>query len=319
MQAVVYERFGPPEVLELREVPTPEPQDNEILVKIHATSVVHEDPNFRKSPGFNGFFKPKQPILGGDFAGEVAAVGSAVTEYTVGDRVYGYPSLAMGCHAQYVCIAQDGPLWRMPANMGFTEAAAIPDGSLTALGFLRDLGQVEAGMAVAILGASGSVGSSAVQLARHFGADVTGVASTVNQELVRSLGADSVLDYKADSFALPPGVFDIIFDTVGKYPYPTCRNALKANGTYLTTVPTLPALWHSLAGRITGGKQVKFGAMGLRPVAKKRDGLRQLTEIIEAGGLKAVIDRRYPLAEMAEAHRYVETGRKRGNVVITVT
>ena len=317
MQAVVYLKFGPPEVLQLAEVPTPTPADNEVLVRIHATAVVADDPMMRRAPGFNGIVRPKHRILGGDFAGEVAAVGRGVTTFQPGDRVYGYPNLAMGCYAQYTCLAEDGPLELMPANVSYQEAAAVPNGSLTALGFLAGIGGVQAGQRVLVYGASGSVGTAAVQLAKHFGADVSGVCSTGNVELVASLGADRVIDYTREDFA-DSGGYDIIFDTVGKCPVGRAKGALNPGGLFMTTVPNFDVMLQALLTSGGRGKRVRFGAMGLRSQARKRAGLEELRRIIEAGGLRAVIDRTYPLAEIVEAHRYVETGRKKGNVVITV-
>jgi NADPH:quinone reductase-like Zn-dependent oxidoreductase len=316
MKAIVYTKFGPPEVLHLREVEKPTPKANEVLIKIYATTVVKEDPDLRASPGFNGFRKPRNPILGQELAGEVEAIGRDVTRFKPGDQVFGIG--AFGAHAEYKCMPEDGALAIKPANMSYEEAASVPNGALTALPFLRDRGNIQSKQTVLIYGASGSVGTAAVQLAKYYGAEVTGVCSTTNLEWVKSLGADQVIDYTQEDFTENGKTYNIIFDTVGKCSFSGCKGSLTESGVYLTTVPMprtmLQVLWTSIAG----GKKAKFAATGLRPAGKKTKDLLFLTKLIEAGEIKAVIDRRYSLEQMAEAHRYVETGHKKGNVVITV-
>jgi NADPH:quinone reductase-like Zn-dependent oxidoreductase len=316
MKAIVYTKFGPPEVLHLREVEKPTPKANEVLIKIYATTVVKEDPDMRASPGFNGFLKPRHPILGQELAGEVEAIGKDVTRFKPDDQVFGIDMF--GAYAEYKCMPEDGALALKPANMSYEEAASVPNGALTALPFLRDKGKIQSGQTVLIYGASGSVGAAAVQLARYYGAEVTGVCSTTNLEWVKSLGADQVIDYTQEDFTENGKTYNIIFDTVGKCSFSGCKGSLTESGVYLTTVPMprtmLQVLWTSIAG----GKKAKFAATGLRPAGKKTKDLLFLTELIEAGKLKAVIDRRYSLEQMAEAHRYVEKGHKKGNVVITV-
>jgi NADPH:quinone reductase-like Zn-dependent oxidoreductase len=316
MKAIVYTKFGPPEVLHLQEVRKPAPKDNEVLIKIYATTVVKEDPDMRASPGFNGFLKPRNPILGQELAGEVEAIGNAVTRFKPGDQVFGIDMF--GAYAEYKCMPENGALAIKPANMSYEDAVSIPNGALTALPFLRDKGNVQSEQNVLIYGASGSVGAAAVQLARYYGADVTGVCSTANLEWVKSLGADQVIDYTQEDFTENGKTYDIIFDTVGKGSFSECKGSLTDKGIYLATVPTpimmIQALW--TANR--GGKKVKFVAAGLRPASEKIKDLIFLTELIEAGKMKAVIDRCYPLEHMVEAHRYVEKGHKKGNVVITV-
>ena len=319
MQAMVYTRFGPPEVLQLTEVDKPVPQPNEVLIRIYATAVAAEDPGMRAAPGLNGFLKPKRPILGFYLAGEVEAIGSAVTRFSPGDQVYGNTGLnVLGTYAEYVCLPEDGALARMPANLTYAEAAAIPNGALTALPFLRDAAQLQRGQSVLIIGASGAVGSSAVQLAKAMGATVTGVTSTPNLALVQSLGADAVIDYTTTDFTTTGARYDVIFDTTGKHAYGRCRGALTAQGVYITTVPTPATMLRMLWSSRFGGQQVRFAATGLRPADAKAADLSLVNGLIAAGQLKAVIDRSYPLAQMAEAHRYVATGHKKGNVVITV-
>lgn len=316
MKAMVYTKFGPPEVLHLTDVTKPTPKDNEVLIRIYATTVVKEDPDMRASRGFNGFLRPRNPILGQELAGEVEAVGKAVTRFRPGDAVFGFGMF--GAYAEYKCMPEDGALTVKPANMSYEEAAAVPNGALTALPFLRDKGHIQPGQAVLIYGASGSVGTAAVQLAKHFGAEVTGVCSTANLEMVKSLGADHVIDYTREDFTQNGKVYDIIFDTVGRRSFAECKGSLTDTGVYLTTVPTPAVMFQVLRAAGSGGKKARFMAAGLRPASEKAKDLAFLKELIEAGTFKAVIDRCYPLQQMAEAHRYVEMGHKKGNVVIMV-
>jgi NADPH:quinone reductase-like Zn-dependent oxidoreductase len=317
MKAIVYTKFGPPDVLQLREVEKPTPKVNEVLIKIYATTVVKEDPDMRASPGFNGLLKPRNSILGQELAGEVEAIGRDVTRFRPGDQVFGIDSF--GANADYKCMPENGALAIKPTNMSYEEATSVPNGALTALPFLRDKGNIQRGQTVLIYGASGSVGAAAVQLARYYGAKVTGVCSTANLEMVKSLGADQVIDYTQEDFTKNGKSYDIIFDTVGKRSFSECKGSLADEGVYLATVPTpavmFQALWTAKSG---GSKKVKFAATGLRSASKKIKDLIFLTEWIEAGKIKPVIDRRYPLEQMAEAHRYVEQGHKKGNVAITV-
>jgi len=318
MKAIVYTKFGPPDVLQLKEVEKPTPKEDEVLIRVYATAVAAEDPGMRASPGLNGLRKPKNPILGSYLAGEIEAVGIEVKRFKEGDQVFGSTFPAGGAYAEYICVPEKGALASKPVNMTYEEAAAIPNGGLTALPFLRDKGKIQSGQKVLINGASGAVGTAAVQLARYFGAEVTGVCSTTNLELVKSLGADKVIDYTKEDFTQTGQTYDIIFDAVGKSSFSRCKDSLTKSGIYLTTVPMpadiLQMLWTSIAG----GKKVRFAATGLRPAGKKAKDLVFIKELIEAGEIKAVIDRRYPLEQIAEAHSYVEKGHKKGNVVITV-
>jgi NADPH:quinone reductase-like Zn-dependent oxidoreductase len=316
MKAIVYTKFGPPEVLHLQEVEKPAPKANEVLTKIHATTVVKEDPDMRASPGFNGFLKPRNLILGQELAGEIEAIGKDVTRFKPGDQVFGFDMF--GAYAEYKCMPENGALAIKPANMSYEEAASVPNGALTALPFLRDKGMIQSGQTVLIYGASGSVGAAAVQLAKYYGAEVTGVCSTANLEWVKSLGADHVIDYTKDDFTENGKTYDIIFDTVGKRSFSECKGSLRDEGIYLATVPTPVIMLHALWTAKSSGKKVRFVATGLRPAREKIKDLVFLTELIEAGKIKPVIDRCYPLEKMAEAHRYVEAGHKKGNVVITV-
>jgi NADPH:quinone reductase-like Zn-dependent oxidoreductase len=316
MKAIVYTKFGPPEVLHLQEVEKPTPKANEVLIKIYATTVVKEDPDMRASPGFNGLLKPRHPILGQELAGEVEAIGKDVTRFKRGDQVFGFDMF--GAYAEYKCMPENGALAIKPVNLSYEEAASIPNGALTALPFLRDKGKIQSGQTVLIYGASGSVGIAAVQLAKYYGTEVTGVCSTANLEWVKSLGADHVIDYTQEDFTENGKTYDIIFDTVGKRSFSACKGSLTGEGIYLATVPTpammLQALWTAKLGR----KKVKFIAAGLRPAREKIKDLVFLTELIEAGKIKAAIDRCYSLEQIVEAHRYVEQCHKKGNVVITV-
>jgi NADPH:quinone reductase-like Zn-dependent oxidoreductase len=317
MKAIVYTEFGPPEVLRLKEVEKPTPKDNEVLIRIYATTVVVEDPGMRSSPGVNGFRKPKNSILGQEFAGEIEVIGKDVTRFTKGDKVFGIDWY--GAYAEYKCMPEDKALTIKPTNMTYEEAAAVPNGALTALPFLRDKGQIKRGQKVLINGASGSVGTYAVQLAKYYGTEITGVCSAGNFELVKSLGADKVIDYTQDDFTQNGETYDIIFDTVGKRSFSECKNSLKKNGVYLTTIPTLAVLPNILVTLKGGGKRVKFAATGLRPARKKAKDLLYIKELVEAGEIKAVIDRTYSMEQIVEAHRYVETGHKKGNVVIKIS
>jgi NADPH:quinone reductase-like Zn-dependent oxidoreductase len=316
MKAVVYTKFGPPDVLHLQEVEKPTPKDNEVLIKISATAVTKEDPDMRASPGFNGLLKPRNPILGQELAGEVEAVGRNVTRFRPGDQVFGIDGF--GAYAEYKCMPEAGALAIKPDNLSFEEAASIPNGVLTALPFLRDKGNIQSGQTVLIYGASGSVGTAAVQLAKYYGAKVTGVCSTTNLERVKSLGADRVIDYTQEDFTENGQAYDIIFDTVGKRSFSECKGSLKDESIYLTTVPTPAVVLQMLWPLPAGNKKAKFAATGLRSASEKVQDLVFIKELVEAGKLKAVIDRCYPLEEIAEAHRYVEQGHKKGNVVITV-
>jgi NADPH:quinone reductase-like Zn-dependent oxidoreductase len=316
MKAIVYTKFGPPEVLQLQEVEKPTPKANEVLIKIVATTVVKEDPDWRASPGFNGILKPRHPILGQELAGEVEATGRNVTRFSPGDQVFGMDTF--GAYAEYKCMPEDRALAIKPVNLSYEEAASVPNGALTALPFLRDKGKIQSGQTVLIYGASGSVGAAAVQLARYHGAEVTGVCSTANLEWVSSLGADQVIDYTQEDFAKNGKTYDIIFDTGSKRSFSECKGSLTDEGIYLATVPTPVMMLQALLTAKGRCKKVKFVAAGLRPASEKIKDLVFLTTLIEAGSLKPVIDRCYPLEQMAEAHRYVGQGHKKGNVVITV-
>ena len=323
MKAIIITKYGPPEVLEVRQVDKPAPKDNEVLIRIYASAVVATDPMFRKGDPFIGRFftgltKPKHAIPGDVLAGETEAVGKNVTRFKPGDQVYAACAMTQGGQAEYICLPENGPLAIKPANMSYEEAAGIPDGGLGALNFLRDAGNIQSGQSVLINGASGSVGTYAVQLAKYFGAQVTGVCSTANVELVRSLGAEHVIDYTTEDFTKDGKTYDFIFDAVGKSSLSRCKNSLTQSGVYVTTVPALDFMLGTLLTSKSKGKRAAFVAPGLRSSSDKAKDLNFLKELIEAGEIKSVIDRRYPLEQIVEAHCYVETGHKRGNVVITL-
>lgn len=322
MKAIVLDKYGSPEVLRLEEVEKPTPKDNEVLVRIHATTVTPPDCAFRKGEPFiarlySGLMRPKLKP-GGELAGEIEHVGKDVELFKKGDHVFGSAGPDFGAHAEYTCLPEDGTLAPRPANVTFEEAAAVCDGALTALPFLRDKANIQSGQTILVNGASGSVGAAAVQLAKHFGAEVTGVCSTRNVELVKSLGADKVIDYTREDFTKRGETYDVIFDAVGKSSFSRCKSSLKQGGSYLTTVPSLAIPLQMLWTSNIGSKKATLALTGLRPSSEKARDLLFIKELVEAGELKPVIDRRYSLERIAEAHRYVETGHKRGSVVVTL-
>ena len=321
MKAIVYEKYGPPDVLQLKEVARPVPKEDEVLIRIYATTATLYDCWVRSStapPGFwlfsrigSGLRKPKQPILGTELAGEIEAVGAEVTRIKAGDQVFAF-SADLGAYAEYICLSE-GAVGIKPANMTFEEAAAVPQGALTALYFLRK-GNVQSGGKILIFGASGGVGGYAVQLAKHhFGAEVTGVCSTSKIEYVKSLGADQVIDYTKEDFTKSGQTYDVILDTIGKSSVLRSSRSLKKEGFYLFTTFGLPKLFPILWLNLTSSQKVILGL-----VEESSEELTFLKELIEEGKIRPVIDRRFPLDQAAEAHRYVEAGQKKGQVVITV-
>jgi NADPH:quinone reductase-like Zn-dependent oxidoreductase len=320
MRAVVQDRYGPPEVLHIEEVEQPVPGAGEVLIRVHASTVSQTDTHVRASTVifwrlFLGWSRPRHRTLGVDLAGVIAAVGPGVTRYRVGDEVFGMVGWRAGAHAEYVVLREGDPIALKPANLTFEEAASICDGAMQGLATLRK-GRVGTGTRVVVYGASGSLGTSAVQIAKHWGAHVTGVTSTKNVELVRSLGADDVIDYTRDDLTTRGPVYDVIIDAVGKYAFFWARNALKPGGAYVET-DFGPHKLHTLAwwflSRFIGGKHLRFGAG-----SRRRADVEYMRELIEAGAYRPVIDSVYPMDQVVEAHRHVEGWRKVGNVVLTI-
>lgn len=319
MKAVVYSKYGSPDVLELRDVEKPTPKDNEVLIKIYATSVTAGDIRMRKADPFavrffNGLLRPKKTcILGNELAGVIEAVGKDVRLFKKGDKVFGQAGLTLGSYAEYICLAENGTIALMPTNLTFEEAGSIAFGGDTSFHFLKTA-NIRSGQKVLIYGASGSLGTAAVQLAKYFGAEVTGLCSSSNIELVKSLGADKVIDYTKEDFTKNGQAYDIIYDTIGKSPFAGCVKSLKSNGIYLRAVhmklsPIVQGLWTS----VTSSKKVIGGL-----ATERKENLLFIRDLIEKGKLKPVIDRCYTVEQIVEAHRYVEKGHKKGNVVITV-
>ncbi len=324
MKAAIYRRYGPPQVVEIRDVEKPVPKDNEVLVRIHATTVSAADWRMRRAVPFivrfmSGLWRPKKiQILGMEFAGTVESLGKAVTRFGEGDQVFGSTGFKFGAHAECVCLREDALLAIKPVNMTFEEAAAVLFGGMSALHFLRKA-NIQAGQKVLIYGASGSVGVFAVQLAKYFGAHVTGVCSTANLELVKSLGADEVVDYTKEDFSSAGLVYDVVFDTVGKSGFSRSLKSLKRGGSYVRVggsgrlLSILGGIVQEKWASITGAAKVIGGVAG-----GSAGDLSFLKGLIEAGKLRTVIDRCYSLDEIVEAHRYVEAGHKKGHVVVVL-
>ena len=328
MKAIVWTKYGSPDGLQLREVAKPAPRDNEVLIKVHAATASTPDSELRrlKLPLlfaiplrlYIGFIKPTRiTILGTEFAGEIESAGKEVTRYQPGDQVFGYTGLAMGTYAEYMCLAEKpsgmaGVFAKKPVNMSYEEAAAVPFGGLEALHSLGKI-EIQRGQKVLIVGAGGSIGTWTVQLAKHYGAEVTGVDHTVKLDMLRSIGADYVIDYTQEEFTKNGQTYDVILDTIGKSPFAGSLRSLRENGTYLNANPgLLGGIRMRWASKKSSKKIIPWTA------GYTTNNLLTLKELIEAGKLKPVIDRHYPLEQTAEAHRYVDSGQKKGNVVITV-
>jgi len=327
MKAVVWMEYGPPEGLQFREVQKPAPKENEVLVKIHATTVTAGDcemrrlelPLFFSTPMrvYNGLRAPKRiTILGQELAGEIEAVGEGVKSFKPGERVFATTGFNLGGYAEYICLpegAEDIALAKMPANMTFEEAAAVPFGGLESLHFLRQAG-IQPGQTVLINGAGGSIGTFGVQLAKHFGAEVTAVDSAGKLDMLRSIGADHTIDYRKEDFTTGGSKYSVIFDVIGKSPFSGCIRSLEENGYYLMANPRVSYMLRGAWVSQTSKKKVVSGT-----AQQKSEDLNYLRELAEAGGIRTVIDRTYPLEQTAEAHRYVESGEKQGNLIIKVT
>lgn len=323
MKAVIYTQYGDPNVLKVAHVTKPSPKENEVLIKIHATTVTTGDQKARSlalPKGFGligrlvfGVFAPRRKILGTEFAGKIVAIGQRVTRFKVGDNVFAYPGACFGGYAEYATIAEDQAIALMPDYLSYKEAAALSFGAATALNFLRDKAGIQRGDRVLIIGASGAVGTAAIQMAKYFGAHVSGVCSTGNIELVGSIGADRVIDYTQEDFSQHEDTYDIILDTTGTLTYQLAQHALRKDGRFLMVSGDLPQLLSMMCATKTDGKK---GIAGYAP--EKAEDLAFIADLVEAGQFSPVIDRCYPLEQIQEAHAYVDTGRKKGNVVIGV-
>jgi NADPH2:quinone reductase len=325
MKAIVHTKYGPPEELQLMEVEKPVPGDNEVLIKMHATTVTTTDCNARNftfvpvsfklfAKFFFGFKKPKINILGIDLAGEIEAVGKDVKLFKAGDQVFGSPGTKFGAHAEYVCVPETGALAIKPAGLSWEEAAAISLAGNTALFYIRDLAKIRSGQTILIHGASGAIGTYAVQLAKYYGAVVIGVCSGANAALVKSLGADKVIDYTKEDFTKSDERYDFVFGVVGKTTFAQCKDLLKPDGIYLENMMEVKDFLKVMWTSITGGKKIKGGVS-----TERAQNLNFFNELIASGKLEPVIDKVYPLERTAEAFQYVEQGHKKGNVVITIT
>ena len=322
MKAIVWTKYGPPEVLQLMEVEKPTPKDNELLIRIHATTATVGEcelrslriPIYFRLPlrTYIGFTKPRNKIPGFYLAGVIESTGKDVKLFNKGDQVFAFTGFGFGAYAEYKCLPENGVVATRPANMTYEEAAAVPFGGLEALHFLRE-GNIQSGQKILIYGAGGSIGTFAVQLAKHFGAEVTGVDNAGKLDMLRSIGADQVIDYTQEDFTNNGETYDVIFDVVGKSSFSRSKRSLKQNGRYLLANPGLSQRLRGLWTSMTSSKKIISSLTS--PTAKD---LLSLKELIEAGKIKSVIDRSYPLEQIAEAHRYVETGQKTGNVAITV-
>ena len=320
MKAIVHAKYGSPEVLKLKEIEKPVPKDNEVLIKIYATTVTAVDSIFRQGNQFfarlaTGVTKPKNPILGSEFSGEIESVGKDVKLFKAGDYVFGAYE---GTHCECICMPEDGAVAPNPSNVNYNEAAAVPYGTLTALPFLRDNGKIKKDQKVLIIGASGAVGTYAVQFAKYFGAEVTGVCSSSNVEMVKSIGADKVIDYTKENFTKSSEKYNIIFDTVGKSSFSDCKNSLTKNGIFLTAAISTAILFQMLWTSKMSAKKARIAFTGLRSAGDKAKDLGLIKELIESGKIKAVIDKTFTLDQIADAHSYVDKGHKKGNVVVTV-
>lgn len=328
MKAMVYEKYGPPDVLELKEIEKPSPKDNEVLIKVHATTVNRTDCGFLRAKPFivrffSGLLRPKNTILGNEFAGEIEAVGKDVTSFKAGEKVFGF-SDDFGAHAEYITMPEDGVLAIMPSRMTYEQAAPSNEGAHYALVDIK-AAHIESGQKVLINGATGAIGSSAVQLVKYIGADVTAVCDTKRIDMVKALGADRIIDYTKEDFTKLDEKFDVVFDAAGKSWFFKCRRLLKPGGYFVSTElgpflqNPLLALWTAIFGSLPAGEAGFGGKKALFPIPRHRkEYIEYFKKLIEEGKFKPVIDRTYPLEEVAEAFRYVETGEKTGNVVITV-
>lgn len=322
MEASVSKNYGTPEVFKIEEVTKPIPKHNEVLVRVYAATVTGSDLMMRKGKPYVGRLylglnKPKTTILGFDFAGEIVEKGKDVTSFKVGDKVFG-GTTALGCYAEYTCVNVDDVITTMPDNVSYLEAAPVSGSGITVMNFLKGLAKIKAGDKLLIIGASGSLGTYAVQIAKQFGAEVTGVCSTTNMKMVKELGADFVVDYTNEDFTKTGKQYDIIFDTVGKASFSECKNSLTVNGIFLSSVISFPLLLQIMKSSLFGTKKAKSSSTGMLPAKERLIYFLELKELLKAKKIKTVIDNSYPLSQMADAHKYVEKGHKKGNILISI-
>lgn len=321
MKAIITTSYGSPEIFKADTVAKPIAKPNEILVKIHASSVTKADTMMRTGKPYIGrlmlgLTKPKNPIWGTGFAGIIEAAGSDVTIFKPGDKVFGESLDSFGTYAEYITVPENGLVACLPKNLSFEEAAGMGDGGITSLNFLCNLGKIKTGQKVLINGASGALGTAAIQIAKHFGAEVTAVCSTKNLSMVKELGADLVIDYTQEDFTENKNSYDLIYDTVGKRSLKECCHSLTKNGVYASPVLGMPLLGSMMLSSVFGNKKARFSATGALPVKEIKRLMNVLIGIIEVGDLRGIIDRRYPLDQLADAHTYIDKGHKRGNVVL---
>ena len=320
MKAMISTKYGGPEILQLQEVDKPVPKDNEILVRIYAGTITSAETMMRTGYPligrlFMGILKPKNRISGTGFAGEIESIGKNVKLFKKGDKVFGESLVTFGTYAEYVCVEEEGIITSMPENLRNEEDAVVCDGAITSMNFLKNLANIQSGQSILINGASGSLGTAAVQLAKHFGASVTGVCSTRNIEMVKSLGADNVIDYKKVDFTKNGKTYDVIYDTIGKSSFKKCKNSLTEKGIYMSPVLDFSLLLQMIWTSIFGNKKAMFSATGMLPVESIQNFLVESKELLEAGKLKSIIDKRYSLEQISDAHRYIDKGHKKGNIV----
>lgn len=321
MKAVMCTKYGAPDVLEVGKITKPVPGDSQVLIKVYASSVTTADSMMRQGTPkyarlFLGLRRPKNPVTGTGFSGKIEAVGKAVTLFKVDDLVFGETALGFGANAEYVCVPENGIIIPKPGNLTFNELAPVCDGPLTSLNFLKDLAKIKPGQKVLINGASGSLGTAAVQIAKILGATVTGVCSTANLDMVKSLGADEVIDYTVEDFTKSGQTYDVIYDTIGKSSFSRCKKSLAPEGQYISPVLSLGLMMRMIGTSIFGSKKAKFSATGIRPVPELKILLEEIKGYLEQGRLKMVMDQHFTMDEITAAHRYVDTGRKRGNIVL---
>lgn len=322
MKASVSKIYGTPDVFKIDEVTKPVPKHNEVLVRVYAATVTGSDLMMRKGKPYVGrlylgLSKPQKTILGFDFAGEIVEMGKDVTSFKVGDKVFG-GTTALGCYAEYTCINKDDVITTIPENVNYQSAAPVSGSAITVMHFLKGLAKIKEGDKLLINGASGSLGTYAVQIANQFGAVVTGVCSTANLKMVRELGADFVIDYTSEDFTKNGKQYDVIFDTVGKIIFSSCRNSLTEKGIYLSSVISFPLLWQMMKTSLIGKRKVKSSSTGMLPAKVRLNYLLELKELLKAEKIKTVIDNSYPLSQMGDAHKYVEKGHKKGNIIINI-